>query len=344
MRNSRWNYIAVGLFVMAMIGAGLAGLVVVGARTGSTDSYFVVLDNVADIKFGTQVRYEGYPVGQVENITPRERDGGMRFHVSVSVEQGWRIPSDSIARIGSTSFLAAKTIDIERGSSPEPLEPGTRIAGAAPIDVFSAMSEVAGEISDLSRNSVQPLLANIDGLVTGLGGTVERDVTRLLATLNELAGTLGGDAPRITASLMDFSARLNDSADTVATILSPENAAAIQRIVGNVDRTTDTFAALSISLQLTADRVDGIIDQVDSLVADNRIGVEKSLTDLRYTLRTVAQNVDTIVHNMEGTSRNMNEFSRLIRQNPGLLLGGTPRQEVSPENVRVRPRREAEAR
>ncbi len=38
----------------------------------------------------------------------------------------------------------------------------------------------------------------------------------------------------------------------------------------------------------------------------------------------------SIVHNLEGTTRNMNEFSRLIRQNPGLLLDGTPRQAVSP--------------
>jgi len=334
MRNSRWNYVAVGLFVLAMVGAGLVGLIAVGVRTGATDSYYVVLDNVADIKFGTQVRYEGYPVGQVDSIAPDADGGGMRFKVGVSVAQGWRIPADSVARIGSTSFLAAKTLDISRGASPRALEPGMQIAGAQPADVFAAMSKVAAEISDLSRNRVQPLLANIDHLVSGLGGTVDRDIGQLMATLNRLAGTVAGDAPRITAQLKAFSEKLNASATTASTLLSPENVATIQRIVGNVDQTADRFAALSASLQLTADRVDAIIGQVDGLVADSRPGVEKSLTDLRYTLRTVAQNVDTIVHNMEGTSRNMNEFSRLIRQNPGLLLGGTPRREVTPDSVR----------
>jgi phospholipid/cholesterol/gamma-HCH transport system substrate-binding protein len=33
--------------------------------------------------------------------------------------------------------------------------------------------------------------------------------------------------------------------------------------------------------------------------------------------------------NLDGASRNMNEFSRLIRQNPGLLLGGSPREETA---------------
>jgi len=334
MRNSKWNYIAVGLFVLAMVGAGLVGLIAVGARTGATDSYYVVLDNVADIKYGTQVRYEGFPVGQVESITPDRHGGGMRFKVGVSVAQGWQIPADSVARIGSTSFLAAKTIDIAGGGSPQALEPGMEIAGAATVDVFAAMSQVASEISDLSRNRVQPLLANINNLVSGLGGTVERDIGQLMGNLNGLAATLAEDAPRITATLKEFSETLNQSAARAATVLSPENVAVIQRIVGNVDQTADRFSALSASLQLTADRVDTVINQVDSLVTENRADVEKSLTDLRYTLRTVAQNVDTIVHNMEGTSRNMNEFSRLIRQNPGLLLGGTPRPEVTPDTVR----------
>ena len=42
----------------------------------------------------------------------------------------------------------------------------------------------------------------------------------------------------------------------------------------------------------------------------------------------MAQNIDTINQNLDGASRNLNEFSRRIRNNPGLLLGGSPREEV----------------
>jgi phospholipid/cholesterol/gamma-HCH transport system substrate-binding protein len=58
------------------------------------------------------------------------------------------------------------------------------------------------------------------------------------------------------------------------------------------------------------------------MVDRNGKNVDKSTADLEYVLRTVSQNIDSITNNLEGTSRNMNEFSRLIRQNPGLLLGG----------------------
>ena len=37
-------------------------------------------------------------------------------------------------------------------------------------------------------------------------------------------------------------------------------------------------------------------------------------------LRTVAQSVDSISHDLEGSARNMNEFSRQIRQDPGALF------------------------
>jgi phospholipid/cholesterol/gamma-HCH transport system substrate-binding protein len=37
-----------------------------------------------------------------------------------------------------------------------------------------------------------------------------------------------------------------------------------------------------------------------------------------------------INQNLEGAARNMFEFSRQIRQNPGLLLGGKPPTDEAP--------------
>ena len=55
------------------------------------------------------------------------------------------------------------------------------------------------------------------------------------------------------------------------------------------------------------------------------------LKDLRYSLQAVARNIDSVTYNLEGTARNMNEFSREIRQDPAVLLGGgRPREETGP--------------
>ena len=133
MRNHKLNYVIVGLFVVSMLAAaGITAMVLTG-RTGESDFYYLVLDNVADVRFGTQVRYEGFPVGQVEEITPFAEGGAMRFRLDLSVTRGWRIPEDSIARIGSSSFLAAKTIDVESGRAETALAPDSEIPGAPPI-------------------------------------------------------------------------------------------------------------------------------------------------------------------------------------------------------------------
>ncbi len=308
MYKQKINYLVIGIFVIAMLTAGVVSVALLTGRTGPVDRYFIVLDNVADVKFGTQVRYEGYPVGQVESITPVVEGAGMKFRVDVTIHQGWRIPADSVARIGSSSFLAAKTIDIESGDSPAAVALGERIASALSMDIFSTITATADEISDLSRKSIGPLLA----------------------TLQSLAATVQADAPQITRELIAFTEGLNATLAPVQEVLSDTNVLAIGNTIQNVEEAAITLNALGRELTGTMVKVDNLASNLDRLAEDNKGTVDQSLKDIRYTLSAVAATVDSLVHNLDGTARNMNEFSRLIRQNPGLLLDGTPRKAVSP--------------
>ena len=333
MRTSKMNYLAVGLFVIAMLVVTVGSVILLRGGSGPSDAYHVVFDNVSDVKFGTQVRYEGYPIGQVERITPFQQEGGMRFRVDVNVKKGWQLPADSLARIGASSILAAKTIDITRGASALALKPGDAIAGAPAVDVFSTVARVAGEIGDLSHNGLMPLIRNVDGLVGRLGGTMERDVARILEALRVAATTVERETPAIAARLKSFTEGLNNSVASMSQVLSPENVASVGHMLEDLESTAQSFQALSGEIKVVLSRVDELVANADAVVRDNRGNVDKSLTDVRYTLRSVAQNVDAIVHNLDGTSRNMNEFSRLIRQNPSLLLNGTSRQPETPRQA-----------
>lgn len=329
MKSYSVNYVIVGVFVLAMLSAALGTAAILSGRSGSYDRYDVILDNVADVKFGTQVRFEGYPVGQVERIQPFVDAETMRFRLQVSVLQGWRLPSDSTARIGASSFLAAKTIDIESGRAPTALAPGGEIVSAAPADIFTAMAGVAAELGDLSQSGIRPIIRRVDALLESADGLLERDAGRLLETLNRMAETVEGDLPRMTASLLDFTARLNQGADAVQEVLSPDNVAAVRRVLLNVEATSESLGGLSALSKQTLLKVDGLVAGLDELLAENRGEVDGAVQDVRYILRSIARNIDAINHNLDGSARNMNEFSRLIRRNPGLLLGGAPREEVS---------------
>jgi phospholipid/cholesterol/gamma-HCH transport system substrate-binding protein len=238
----------------------------------------------------------------------------MEFRVEVTIQPGWRVPSDSIARIGSSSFLAAKTIDIDSGDSQVAVALGARIASAPPSDIFATITATAGEFSELNRKNLAPLLE----------------------TLQSLAETVEGGAPRILDELVAFTESLNETIEPLQQILAQRNVDAVQSSVLNMEETTGNLAAISRNLTETMVKVDNLTGNLDRLVEDNKGNLDQSLRDIQYTLSAVSATVDSIVHNLEGTTRNMNEFSRLIRQNPGLLLDGTPREAVSPARATLK--------
>jgi phospholipid/cholesterol/gamma-HCH transport system substrate-binding protein len=304
MNTARINYVAAGAFVAVMLICGAVAIALLTGRTGATDEYFSVYKNVTGVKFGTQILYEGYPIGQVEKVTPIAKDGAMLFRVDYTVQEGWQIPDDSIARIGASGLLSAITINIDAGSSPVAYKPKTMVVGREASDLFSVMSEMAGEVTDIAENDIRPLLATISKTaeafavtVNTVGTLVDEDGTRVVKTFAQLADDLNARLPRITE---------------------------------NVDASAANFAALSKDLADTRGKLDAVLEVSESMLGENRAQVRKSIEDLKHVTDSLARHIDSVNQNVEGTARNMFEFSREIRQNPGLLLSGTtPKDNAS---------------
>ena len=146
MRSSKINYLVVGVFVIGMVVALVGSIALLTGRTGATDNYHAYYANVTGVKFGTQVVYEGYPIGQVEAVIPEEKDGRMQFRVNFGVTQGWRIPNDSIGEVAAPGLLAAVTLSIKAGRSKVALKPGEQIISKDRSDVFAVVSSVARQL------------------------------------------------------------------------------------------------------------------------------------------------------------------------------------------------------
>ncbi|MHA1566338.1 MAG: MlaD family protein [Alphaproteobacteria bacterium] len=333
MRSHSKSYVFVGAFVCAMLVVSVVAIALVTGRTGATDHYIVTFDNVAGVKFGTQVRYEGFPVGQVERIEPVVANGQLTFRVDVSVTAGWIIPQDSRATIASSSLLAAKTLDIRAGTSSRSIIPGNEIASLPAADIFATVSAVAADIGALNREGVRPLIEQVSAIVGNLGSTLERDLGALLGSLRSAATTIDTRAPALADQVSALSQRLNESAAGLQRIMSPTNIDSIEQAIVSVELTTTNLASMSEDLSRTVGTIDDLVLAVDDMVGANRENVDKSLTDVQFALRSLTQNLGSILHNLDGTSRNMNEFSRLIRQNPGMLLNGAARDEIAPASA-----------
>ena len=384
MKSNKVNYVVVGIFVVSMLVASLAAIVILSGGSGDRDSYFTSYRDVSDLRFGSRVLYMGYPVGQVESISPEwSDDGELRFKVLLSISTAWRnrIPSDSIAEIDAAGLLAAVVIDIRAGESDKSLPTGGILAGRERANIFAAMTDTANTIRDLTEEEVEPLIKQVSDYVDEFGLTLERDGTQMVEDLSNVANHLSNKSPTIIDNITTLSEELDRTVKQFQLIINDENTAKfdtlldnsidavanvydltaddrllgtltnIERASKNLDDFTATanlrlddllgeqtvhqvqltlndvssaaknIAVLSKDLEITRSKLENIITVMDDSATSNQEDVRQSVKNLRHTLQSISNRIDTMTYNLEGASRNMYEFSRSIRQNPGLLFG-----------------------
>ncbi len=294
MREERRNYLVVGVFAVAMLFGLIAWLSVLSGFSGATRSYVVVYDSVLGLAKGTQVLYEGFPVGEIADIDPLpDGDSERRFRVELAVRRGWEIPSDAQAHVVAPGFLSAVVIDIRGGESRESLAEGGEIRAAARSNVVDAVSQAAVTITDIVESRVDPLLSAV-----------------------------GEDTPEILANLRSFSSELNQSGTRLNEMLDDENMGRVDAILANTESASANFDRFSTELAATRGELDLFLTRVNALLDPETGKLDHAIEDLHTTLESLARHSDAIAHDMEVTSRNLAEFSRQIRENPGLILRG----------------------
>jgi phospholipid/cholesterol/gamma-HCH transport system substrate-binding protein len=300
MRDERRSYVLVGAFVVAMVAALVVWLAALSGRGFTASTYYVVYDNVLGIGEGTQILYEGFPIGQVAGIDPVEREGKRAFRVELTIRRDWKLPEDSVATVAAPGLLSAVVIDIEGGASPVLLEPDAELRGREAANVFAAFNDVASELTEISEQSLKPLL-----------------------------DTLGKGTPKIVTNVEDFTRALNVTLERIDALLSPGNVQRIDRILVNLETTSSGFAAVAGDLSRTRAEIDQLLRTVDDLLDRNQGEIGHAISDLHDSLEAVARHIDAISANLEHSSRNLSEFSRQIRENPGLIVRG---RELAPDS------------
>ena len=302
MKRESVNYFAVGIFVLLGFGMLLAVMIHLTGASGKTDQYYTHYQNVAGISPGTQVTYEGYSIGHIGEIVPERDESGMHYRVALELKTGWDIPTDSIASVYADGLLADTVINIKEGQSESYLQPGDEITGRPTVDLFAVLGAVAGEFGDLTESSIKPLMET------------------LRQTIVSISDDINAELPEILTRVSSMTVKLDESAARMARIVDQKTENQARRILENTDKAAEAFAYLSKNLLSVQSDVTHLITELDSLVSESRPDIQKSLLDLRDTLEQVSNSSGDILMNLEGASRNVNEFTRQIRQNPTTLI------------------------
>jgi phospholipid/cholesterol/gamma-HCH transport system substrate-binding protein len=313
MKQDNINYFMVGSLVLGVLVLLLVVLVRLTGQQGDTESYYVTYNTITGIKRGSAVTFGGYQIGQVDAITPVNVDGSTRFKLELAVQQGWPIPQNSTARIISPGLLSDPQVDISEGSSPERLSPGGTLHGREAANLFAAMDTVAYEFQDLSEHSIKPLLKNLSQRIDSVSHRID-----------DIGGDLDEGVPQVITRVNTLLSSLNRSAGQLETILGDNNQQHISSLFKNADQMSAKLLDLSQSFDKVVAQLDQMLDSSNKLLQGSSDDVRQSVISLRNALHVVSQNIDTIMYNLNASSRNVNEFSHEIRNNPSVLLRSNP--------------------
>lgn len=325
MRPGKIAYFLVGLFVIVAVTGLVVVLSVLTGRGASTERYHTSFANVAGLKFGTPVFFEGFHAGQIEGIAPVESGTRTVFRIEISVLGDLQIPRDSEVDIVQPNLLSGRALSIVAGKSETLIPPGAEI----PSGNAAGLAALPGLIGagDQLINDARVLMDEATAAMAQVNQFVTHDLGAIAAEYQALPATLQSEAVSLASDLHDTIENANAVIGRTDAFLSQSNADSLSQTLANVEVLTTSLAESSADLAGIREDIKVITGQVRTMVADNKGDLEGTIVDLRYTMETIAERIDTLTYNMEGTSRNMYEFSRQIRLNPGLLLGGTAQSE-----------------
>lgn len=146
-----------------------------------------------------------------------------------------------------------------------------------------------------------------------------------------LVSSLGSEVSKLVSGVSENTSelliKLNKSADQVSKILSDKNRLHVEKIFKNTDEALMHLIKLSKSFDRANVQLEQMLRKSTSIVTDNNQDIRHSVIELRKTLDVVSENMHSILYNLDASSRNMNEFTRQIRDNPSAILGSKPPQD-----------------
>ncbi len=252
---------AAGLFVVIGLVTIIAMFIIVRGQFERTDSYHTYFTNVAGLRPGAAVVYEGYIIGAVEDITPEATDTGMTFRIDLEVSQGWAIPQDSMAEIAALSLLSAQSIQIEAGTGTA-LAPDSLIPSRPATNLMAELGRTADQFAQIASTSLVPLLETVDDLL-------QEDAREALAGLTNLTKSVNDGVPQIIETVGRTANNLEQASQSVVSMAGDETKSKVDEALNNVMAAADNINAASLSLKQASTEAGTAVTEVSQSLSES---------------------------------------------------------------------------
>ena len=332
--------VRLGIFVLSS-GTILLGamMVLAGIRLWDKRDLYTVkyAASVSGLEAGSQVRYQGLRVGRVESMRIDLEDPRM-IEVSLSLSAGTKLYRGTKAVMALSGITGLKTINLVPGEVRDGvISPGSELpAGASLMEkleddaevIAAKVARVADQLAAWTapenQERVERILDQTVVLMETIEGGIRRGEEPLFAAVAQLTKTLAA------------AERLGGISSLVLEDNREELARTIVMVRSNLESTKRILGAVSASdVRRTIRAARGAMESVDRRFSDAELGrlvieLRRSLQnmtgligELDLAVRASREDFVLVLKRVREASENLREFSRMIAQDPSILVRGT---------------------
>ncbi len=281
-------FMAAGVFLLILFFAIPVGL----KLFESENDYYCYFKggSLSGLEQGATVKYRGIPIGKITEITYNAQDIE-RVKVIIAIDSDFPLKEDMYIQTGLMGITGLKYIEILGGTNEaEILPPGSE------VDVQkSLMSQITGK-SEVIINKFEILLNNLNRFTHP---DSLRDIQKILTNVENLSGNADGFIQDIRPDVKKI---------THSAVGSMNN---VQRITADVESISD-----SLSTSINYAKLRGVLLGLDSVSTSL-----KELTEnVNTTVKQGREDIRVSLKNLRETTENANDLSRILVENPSLLL------------------------
>lgn len=289
--ETKASYIFVGLFILGLLGAGVAYALWL-ARPQVDTAYFYMVrfdEDVTGLRTGGDVRFHGVRVGEVMAI---DIDGETeRVEVKIQVDEGTPIRGNTVARLEAQGITGATFIQLRRAkdaaAGSDQTMPGTTTAPHPEIPselstlqaVFKELPRVLAEIK-VAAQQMAALLnqENLDAISQSL-----ENVSRITKDLSDQTGAISTVFAKVERTLVTA-----DEALIAITGVSRK----IDGAIGDITKGVNAFEKLTVN-------IDGFITENRRPVSDFTATGLYEMTQFLIDAREMVQSLTRITGKLE---------------------------------------------
>ncbi len=319
------NETKVGLLAVMAIGLLILGFnFLKGKSVFKTGNYlFAKYSNTKEITVSNAVFINGFKVGAVYDIDNVDADV-KDILVTIKLNDKYRIPKNSIATI-KESALSSPTIEIILGDDRQNfLATGDTIHTSNAEGLFSSLSSKIAPVGDQLKETLHSLDSVLKNANSLLDARAKTDIQQSIANVNKATASLLVSSAQIQALLNAQTGALGQTLNNVNSFTKnlADNNQKINRMMSNVEKTTENFAKTDIdgtvaSLKNAVEKLNGILEAVNA--KDGTIGLLLNDKVLYNNLTNTVRSANILIDDLKVHPKryvNVSVFGKKDRSTP----------------------------